>query len=213
MKAAEAGHASSLPRSLRLQDSPLHRSTAGEILPSWLQLVLIRCRATRFVTGVYVFRSQYWYWAGSHFVRAQAHAAGFAVYPVPGGLDAVFDATRWRWGVGGARLLVTAGRCWCCSCWDGGVIAPPAPRGSRSCQRLRETGRASRAGEQLRFLYRYFFLADRPVPCTCGMPVGARDAGQGPWGWRWRAASGLVGVLFTRCWSRPSGRIWPARAR
>lgn len=50
---------------------------------------------------------------------------------------------------------------------------------------------------QLRFLYRYLFLlVDQAMHMR--QAWSARDAGQGPWAWRWRAASGLVGVLFTR---------------
>ncbi|HOB74023.1 MAG TPA: cobalt ECF transporter T component CbiQ [Phycisphaerae bacterium] len=50
---------------------------------------------------------------------------------------------------------------------------------------------------QLRFLYRYLFLLiDQSMHLR--QAWGARDAGRGPIGWRWRAATGLVGVLFTR---------------
>jgi cobalt/nickel transport system permease protein len=50
---------------------------------------------------------------------------------------------------------------------------------------------------QLRFLYRYLFLLiDQSMHLR--QAWSARDAGRGPVGWRWRAATGLVGVLFTR---------------
>ena len=50
---------------------------------------------------------------------------------------------------------------------------------------------------QLRFLYRYLFLLiDQSMHLR--QAWSARDAGRGPLGWRWQAASGLVGVLFTR---------------
>lgn len=50
---------------------------------------------------------------------------------------------------------------------------------------------------QLRFLYRYLFLLiDQSMHLR--QAWSARDAGHGPLGWRWRAATGLVGVLFTR---------------
>jgi len=50
---------------------------------------------------------------------------------------------------------------------------------------------------QLRFLYRYLFLlVDQSMHLR--QAWSARDAGRGPLGWRWRAATGLVGVLFTR---------------
>jgi len=50
---------------------------------------------------------------------------------------------------------------------------------------------------QLRFLYRYLFLlVDQSMHLR--QAWSARDAGRGPLRWRWRAATGLVGVLFTR---------------
>lgn len=50
---------------------------------------------------------------------------------------------------------------------------------------------------QLRFLYRYLFLLiDQSMHLR--QAWSARDAGRGPMRWRWRAATGLVGVLFTR---------------
>lgn len=50
---------------------------------------------------------------------------------------------------------------------------------------------------QLRFLYRYLFLLiDQAMHLR--QAWAARDAGRGPWAWRWRAATGLVGVLFIR---------------
>ncbi len=50
---------------------------------------------------------------------------------------------------------------------------------------------------QLRFLYRYLFLLiDQSMHLR--QAWSARDAGRGPVGWRWRAATGLVGVLFSR---------------
>lgn len=50
---------------------------------------------------------------------------------------------------------------------------------------------------QLRFLYRYLFLlVDQAMHLR--QAWSARDAGRGPLSWRWRAATGLVGVLFTR---------------
>jgi cobalt/nickel transport system permease protein len=50
---------------------------------------------------------------------------------------------------------------------------------------------------QLRFLYRYLFvLLDQVMHLR--QAWAARDAGCGPLRWRWRAATGLVGVLFIR---------------
>jgi cobalt/nickel transport system permease protein len=50
---------------------------------------------------------------------------------------------------------------------------------------------------QLRFLYRYLFLLiDQSMHLR--QAWAARDAGRGPVVWRWRAATGLVGMLFTR---------------
>lgn len=50
---------------------------------------------------------------------------------------------------------------------------------------------------QLRFLYRYLFLlTDEAMHLR--QAWSARDGGRGPIGWRWRAATGLVGVLFVR---------------
>jgi cobalt/nickel transport system permease protein len=50
---------------------------------------------------------------------------------------------------------------------------------------------------QLRFLYRYLFvLLDQVMHLR--QAWAARDAGSGPVRWRWRAATGLVGVLFIR---------------
>jgi cobalt/nickel transport system permease protein len=50
---------------------------------------------------------------------------------------------------------------------------------------------------QLRFLYRYLFLLiDQSMHLR--QAWRARDAGRGPLGWRWQAATGLVGTLFNR---------------
>lgn len=50
---------------------------------------------------------------------------------------------------------------------------------------------------QLRFLYRYLFLLiDQAMHLR--QAWSARDAGRGPLAWKWRAATGLVGVLFIR---------------
>ncbi|MEP0844390.1 MAG: cobalt ECF transporter T component CbiQ, partial [Phycisphaerae bacterium] len=50
---------------------------------------------------------------------------------------------------------------------------------------------------QLGFLYRYLFLlVDQAMHLR--QAWRARDAGRGPWSWRRRAATGLVGVLFVR---------------
>lgn len=50
---------------------------------------------------------------------------------------------------------------------------------------------------QLRFLYRYLFLLIDQV-MHLRQAWAARDAGRGPLAWRWRAATGLAGVLFVR---------------
>jgi cobalt/nickel transport system permease protein len=50
---------------------------------------------------------------------------------------------------------------------------------------------------QLRFLYRYLFLlVDQAMHLR--QARRARDAGRGPWSWRWRSSAGLIGVLFIR---------------
>jgi cobalt/nickel transport system permease protein len=50
---------------------------------------------------------------------------------------------------------------------------------------------------QLRFLYRYLFLlVDQAMHLRRAR--NARDAGRGPRAWRFRAAAGVVGVLFVR---------------
>jgi cobalt/nickel transport system permease protein len=50
---------------------------------------------------------------------------------------------------------------------------------------------------QLRFLYRYLFLLiDQAMHLR--QARNARDAGRGPSRWRWRAGTGLIGVLFLR---------------